>query len=162
MSTSDFYILNQKSTTHIGSFHNGWGSGPVIWDYLGGKYIAEKPAYSMDGAYLNKVWALAGDGRLSDSEKIALMMTFDRAYIPLDRIKEATDACLEVGNSITVHPDFQHRVSHWTNFSFFLNELSGKRFSRHARGVVLSCTSVSDCWEWPSEDWLTKAWSIFE
>lgn len=158
MSTSDLYILNGKSTSHLAEFRNGWGSAPVIWDHLGEKYVPERPTYSFDGGHLRKVWALAGDDRLASHEKICLMITFDKAYIPLANLTEAADACARMGAETSHMPG----VNHWIGIGDELRKAAKQHFSRHARGIVLSPTSVSDCWGFPSNDWLKNAWPIFD
>lgn len=155
MSTSDLYVLNQKSTTHLASFRNGWGSGPMCWDHLATKYLGE--AVGMFGD-MRRVWNLAGDDRLADHEKIAMMMTFDRAYVPLDRLTDAAEACEKFG----LECEDGARVNHWPAFAKALREAAQQKFNRHARGVCLACTSVSDMWVEPSADYLSNAWSIYE
>lgn len=159
MSTSDLYILNQKSTTHLAEFRNGWGSAPRCWDYLAAKYLPQGLKYSMfdDGA-ARKVWDLASDSRVSAEERLALMMTFDGAYIPLEHLEEAGIACEEFGK---LCEDGAH-VNHWPAFGLALREEAKKKHSRHMRGVCLSCTSVSDPWRGAGEETIAKAWSIFK
>ena len=158
MSTSDLYILNGKSTRHLAEFRNGWGSAPMAWDYLAEKYIPEKPAYSLAESHLEKVWKLAEDDRLEPFERCVLMMTFDRSYVPVANLKDAAEACEMFGKAC----ENGKHVNHWVAIGAALREAAGMRFSRHTRGVALSCTSVNDCWAWPSEKWLTEAWPIFE
>lgn len=162
MSTSDLYILNKKSTTHFREFRNGWGSAPLAWDFIGEKYIPEKPVYSMDSEYLRRVWALAGDTRLEACERIVMMMTFDRAFVPRDRLKEAGEACQDFGRMSSRSAGYHDRVNHWHDIGSALIEMSNAKLTRHARGAALSCTSVSDMWGWPEDDQLSRAWPIFK
>lgn len=163
MSTSHLYILNKKSTTHFAEFINGWGSAPVVWDYLGGKYISDKPSYGMEMSYLKKVWALHKDDRLEVWERIPLFMTFDKAYVPLSRLIDASNACLRFNSEVGVHPDFQNRVNHWGSIGTALSvAAASKPFSPYARGVALSPTSVNDMWGDAPKDWLDDAWSIYD
>jgi hypothetical protein len=157
MSTSDLYVVNQKSTTWLAAFRNGWGSAPAAWDYLGKKYFGES-YHSMDSKELRKVWDLFGDTSLPGDERIVLAVTFDHAYIPLAHLKDVGEAC------ITFHAKSYNgeQVNHWAEIGQSLIGLQGKHFSRFARGVALSCTSVSDMWGWPSDEQLAKAWSIFK
>lgn len=158
MSSSDLYVLNKRSTTWLAGFRNGWGSGPVAWDWIGERYIAEKPIYSGDRRYLEKVWALHSDKRLSADERIVLLMTFDRAYVPLDKCKEAGDSCV----TFWERSHNGERVNNWGDIGQFLLSVAGKKFNRFARGVCLSCTSVSDVWCEASQDQINGAWSIFD
>lgn len=152
MSTSDLYILNRKSTTHFAEFRNGWGSGPACWDYLAAKYGVHSTLSNMQ-----PVWDLASDKRLAHHERVALMMTFDRAFVPLQNLKDAAESCERFGQESAMGG----RVNHWSAFGSALREADKKRHSRFARGVCLSCTSVSDNWQWGS-DWPDRAWSIYE
>ena len=152
MSTSDLYILNKKSTTHFMEFRNGWGSGPVCWDYLAKKYAVGDNLFNM-----KPVWDLASGDRLAHHEKVALMMTFDAAYIPLKNLKDASDACILFGRE----SQGDGHVNHWASFGAALLLASQQRHNRFARGVCLSCTSVSDNWGYGS-DWPGKAWSIYD
>lgn len=155
MSRSKLYILNKKSVTFYADFHSGWGSAMRCWDYLGQKYIEKNPVYSLDEKHLQKVWDLADDNRLSESERICLLMTFDKMYIPLDCLNDAADACIEFGRSC--------RDSHWPYFGLTLKTLSQHKFNRHARGIALACTSVNDCWvNMESNDWIKNAWPIYD
>lgn len=158
MSTSDLYVLNGKSTTHLAEFRNGWGSAPIAWDHLAAKYIDEVPAYSMSESHLRKVWELASDERLEPYERCVLMMTFDRSYVPVANLTDAADACEQFGKAC----ENGRSENHWQAIGAALREAASRKLGRHARGVCLSCTSVSDHWINPSDDWLTKAWPIFE
>lgn len=162
MSTSDLYILNRKSTQHIAEFRNGWGSAPLVWDYLGDKYIDENPIYSMSESYLKKVWALHKDSRLEEWERIPLLMTFDKAYVPLDKVIEASVACLRFNTEVGPLPKFKDRVNHWASIGNALAFVPHKKLSRFARGVVLSPMSVSDSWGQPTKNWLDEAYSIYD
>ncbi len=157
MSTTDLYILNAKSTRHIAEFRNGWGSSPLAWDYLGGKYINEKPVYSLSPLYLKKVWALADDARLEECEKVALMMTFDRAFIPMAYLGHAGNCCIKFGEMC----DNPERTNHWSAIGAAMIAEAAKKHTRHARGVAMSGTSVSDMWGWASADQLARAWPIY-
>tara|TARA_R110000737_G_scaffold342487_1_gene367363 strand:+ start:421 stop:906 length:486 start_codon:yes stop_codon:yes gene_type:complete len=154
MSTSDLYILNGKSTTHFAEFRNGHGSAPICWDFIGTKYIDEKPIYSMDHGYLKKVWALASTDKLTHPEATAMLMTFDRAYVPMDCLEEAADGCIRFGEMC----EDGRRENHWPEIGEKLREAASMKHNRHARGIALSCTSVSDAWSWPSDEQLSCAW----
>lgn len=157
MSTSDIYLLNKVSTTHFAEFQNGWGSAPVCWDYLGTKYIEEEPTYSMDMAYMKKVWALASDKGVPIEDRVCLMMTFDNAYVPVKALKDAAEACHLFAEKIK--PDV---VNHWRAFGDSLLEVGELRLSRHVRGVALSCTSVNDVWQNRGKNDFDNVWSIFD
>lgn len=144
MSTSDLYILNGKSTTHLAEFRNGWGSGPRCWDHLSVKYLGSK--FNMFDP--QPTWDLAGSDKLAEHERIALMMTFDRSYVPIPCLREAAEACELFGAEC----EDGQMVNHWPAIAEALHSASKLRHNRHARGVVLNCTSVSDMWIDPSSD----------
>lgn len=158
MSTSDLYVLFGKSTRHFAEFRNGWGSAPIAWDYLADRYIAEKPAYSLSGEHMKRVWALASDPRLSRAERIVLMLTFDRAFVPLAHLLDAAEACIAFGAAC----EDGRRANHWPAIGEALRRAHETNLGRHARGICLSCTSVSDPWIDPTPAQLAEAWSIYE
>lgn len=155
MSTSDLYILNGKSTTHLAEFRNGWGSAPICWDYLSKKYLG-LDGYPLFGD-MQPVWNLARDERLTIPEKVALLMTFDGAYIPLSNLKDAAEACEAFGKEC----EDGGRVNHWPAFGAELRRASKMKHNRHARGVCLSCTSVNDPWIDASPDTVAAARPIY-
>jgi len=159
MSTSDLYILNRKSTRHLAEFRNGWGSAPRCWDYLAGKYLGEAGGSVMGGGDLSRrVWALARDQSVSAEERLALMMTFDGAYVPIEHLETAGVACKKFGEMC----ENGKTVNHWPAFGETLRKTAKAKHSKHAIGVALSCTSVSDPWSGAGPDQLGKAWSIFK
>ncbi len=157
MSTSDLYLLNGKSTRHIAEFRNGWGSAPLAWDHLGHKYVDGFRPYSMDPAMLRKVWALADDPRIQHHEGVVLRMTFDKSFVGIADLADAAECCRKFGKECSG----ADRVNHWHSIGDALADEAQKRHGRHARGVALSSTSVSDPWLQPDEEWLDGAWSIY-
>jgi hypothetical protein len=157
VSTSDLYILNEKSTRHLAEFRNGWGSAAIAWDHLAEKYIPEKPVYTLSGDHMKKVWALAGDSRLAGHERVVLMMTFDRAYVETAYLGQAAEACERFG----AETQDGLRVNHWAAIGAWLRKASTMKLGRHARGICLSCTSVSDMWGEPTNEQLVTAWPIY-
>ena len=151
--------MNEKSVAGIDEYGNGWLSGPVLWDYLSEKYLGGKPTYSLDKDHMDRVWKLAYDQNVEDDDRIALIMTFDYAYVGWDNLARAAEACAYVHLEITKND--VNRGSNWSRFAETLLQLSEqKRPTRFARGVALSCTSVSDPWEFPSKETFERAWEI--
>jgi hypothetical protein len=159
MSTSDLYILNQKSTTHLVEFRNGWGSAPRCWDYLASKYLSSLGRYSMYSDVMNKkVWALSSDTTVAEEDRIALMMTLDGAYVPVANLRKAGEACVKFGAAC----ENGQTVNHWPAIGEELLRVADEKHNRHARGVCLSCTSVGDPWLGADPNTLKKAWPIFK
>ena len=158
MSTSDLYIINQKSVKHFAEFRNGWGSAPKCWNYLAQKYLPSGEKYSMFNDAMNRrIWSLGSDPRVATEDRIALLMTLDNAFVPLGKLREAGEACIKFGANC----EDGQTVNHWPAFGEALLRAASEKLSRHARGIGLSCTSVSDPWSDASGDTLAKAWSIF-
>jgi hypothetical protein len=166
MSTSDLYILNRKSTRRVARFLNGWGSGPCIWDHLASKYLPQfnftdfdRDDYVGHDRKYAMVWELHDE--ITEAELVALQMTFDRAFVPIDDLMTAGEACIAAHGMIEAH-GFWTGVNHWQNIGNKLIELADHKFHPQARGIALSCTSVSDPWLVPRADFLDNAWPIFE
>jgi hypothetical protein len=159
MSTTDLYVLNKASVRHLAEFRNGWGSAPIVWDFLAEKYLGGRVnPFSGDG--YRPVWDLASDDRLTAAEKVVLMMTFDRMFVPIDHLDAAADACGEFYTQSAAWSN--NMVNHWGAIGEALRSAKSLRRSRHARGVCMSCTSVSDPWIDAQADTFGKAWSIFK
>lgn len=167
MSTSDLYIINGKSVSHVAEYRNGWGSAPICWDFLADRYFPDvnftdymRPDFVGHDRKWKMVWGLTKDDRLSNEEKVTLMVTFDNAYVPVEYLKEAGEALKKFYDLSRVWSE--GKVNHWDDIGNDLIRLAGKKMHRHARGVALSCTSVSDPWIGDNPDSLEKAWPIFE
>lgn len=128
----------------------------MAWDYLGKKYVGETPKYSLDHSHLNKVWALYKDTRLQHHERIVLMMTFDKAYVPIDNLEDAAECCERFG----LECENGTHVNHWRAIGKALKSATSLRFNRFARGIALSPTSVNDMW--CGDEWVDSAWSIYD
>lgn len=107
----------------------------------------------------DKSWKLHDDDRLTAAERTCLLMTFDYAYVPLDKLEDTAWLCDEFG----ILSEDGERVNHWRAVGRELFEASKQRWGRHARGIALNCTSVADIWidAYPSQI-KDKAWSIYE
>lgn len=162
MSTSDLYLLFSKSVRHWSEHRNGWGSAPVVWDYLADRYIPEKPFYSFERDHLRKVWALDKSDGLSDAELAALAFTFDNAYIPRGNLSEVAAWFEAFGAQVGAHPEFANRVNHWPAFAAELRKINAEVKDKRLRGVCISCTSVNDIWAYEAPDRIAKAWPICE
>lgn len=157
MSTTDLYVINGKSVSHVAEYRNGWGSGPAVWDYLSERFIPEKPIYTLSADHMKKVWALGRDERLKECERLVLLMTGDNAYVPVHALKRAGDLCIEFADL----SEDGARANHWRAIGEDLKRLAAGKLNRHARGAALSCTSVCDPWIDGAKTALEKAWPVF-
>lgn len=155
MSEAALCILNKKSATWIAGFQNGRGTGPRCWSYLAEKYL---PGHDLDHGRdgYAPLWALVKGDRLAFHERLALLMTFDYAYIPLANLERAAEACEKFG----IECDHPEKVNHWPAIGTALREAAKMRHSHHARGVALAC--LDDIWLFPAKDAFSRAWPIFK
>lgn len=152
MSTSDLYRVYRTKTTHLAEFRNGWGTAPLLWEYLSERFIGAEYRWCFDAGKDRRLWDLATDERVPRSLRLAHAFTFDRGICPLTRVGELADACDEVGATCAKE---QH-VNHWAAVAKVLREARAKP---RQLGWALSCTSVNDVWmEWKGEP---KPWDIF-
>jgi hypothetical protein len=88
------------------NFKNSWGGGAYIWDSLAVKYLGwERSSWlsklAMGGKDGASLWELAGDGRLSDSERIALCSTTDRVMVRKENLHRVAEAFRDF---VRLHP----------------------------------------------------------
>lgn len=152
MSTSDLYAVFRKSTRHLSEYRNGWGSAPILWDYLCRTYLGRE-TWSFMGE--NKdLWQLASDQRVPLDLRLAHAFTFDGTFCPRSRAKELGASLQRAGRKVAV----TDRVNHWFDIGA---DLLANGMAR-AQGFALSCTSVNDVWcEWKGGD-LSDVFSITE
>lgn len=162
MSSTNVYALNGKSTTHLRSFRNGWGSAPVLWDYLGEKYLGWTNGMPMfNKPALQKLWDLSRDSRVTVEERICHRLTFDYAYVPLEHLGLVGDACYSVYAAMP--EKFKgDRVNHWYNIGSLFTQLAERKFHHRCRGVCMAPTSVEDHWCNPDPEWVKDAWPILK
>lgn len=143
MSHTTTYKLFRTKVTEIGEHRNGWGSGPLVWDYLEEKYLP-KLEYSrmiLGGDKMREVWGLASDDRLAKHEKVALVATFDWSYCPTHRLTYAAEMLKRFyEESSSVMPD---RANHWSSIA---DDYIAAGKDKRMLGVCISCTSVNDIW----------------
>ena len=81
MSRTDMYVVRKSGdVTFRKDYQNSHGSAPAVWTYLWDKYIREPsdPDWKTWLTDADSLWALAKDSRLDDTDRIALVFTFDR------------------------------------------------------------------------------------
>lgn len=105
------------------------------------------------------VWDLAENTEVTAEERLVLMMTFERSFIPKQHLKLAGDACKTADRLIKDH-GFWKGVNHWRAIGDALLSLSDQKLHHKARGVVLNCSSVANFWRNPDADYLARTWPI--
>lgn len=138
-------------------FQNGHGTGPVIWGYLCKEYLGMESNAWLFGDN-KKLWALINDKNVPRDIRLVHAFTFNDALCPNKRINEMAEACLSAYKKTSIDTS---RINHWGDIGKFLKSFKALPKSR---GVVLSCTSISD--EWISWDRIVKndgdkSWDIF-
>lgn len=156
MSTSDLYLLYGKKVRHWSEHRNGWGSAPVVWDYLANKYLT--PTVSGSFGREKEVWKLGRSDGLSDAELAALFFTFDWAYAPKNSLGQIADWFNEF--SALVASTQYAGVNHWDAFAEELRNVDRSKKDYRLFGVCVACTSVSDMWAYATPDNFASAWPI--
>nr|WP_250807410.1 hypothetical protein [Neorhizobium tomejilense] len=154
MSATIINVLNGKSATPFDEFENSWGTGPAAWDYLIEKYFGNDLITSKERG--RRIDALVRDDRLEGDERMVLLFLHDDAYIPLERLQVAAEACETFGTRITD----KDLVNHWQDIGRSLRRMAGAKLSRHARGACLTVTDQRD--DWSEAGAAERAWSIFK
>lgn len=153
MSTTDLYTLNGKSVRHRVEFNNGWGSAPILWDYVSEVHMGG------EGWEKHNIFDAIPNADIPVNIRALLMMTLDRAYVPLRSLETFGQYCLEFYElSSQRYPD---RVNHWGGIGEHFIAAHHEKFHRAARGIVISFTSVDDPWYFADTSVVTNAWSIF-
>lgn len=97
MSCLEVYGVKEDGTIeHVADARNAWQGAMLVWTKLGEKYLGKAGHTAMfteEGA--EKVWALAKDPRLSDSEWAIMKMTFDNCIVPVGQMEWCARACDE-------------------------------------------------------------------
>lgn len=154
MSTSDLYRVYRTKATHFAEFHNGWGSAPVVWSYLGVKFLGrERHDYMRSND--TELWELARDPRVPVSLRLVHAFCCDQTICPNERLGDLADACEYVAEA-TFAPG---RANHWQSIGQSLREHKPRA---RQLGVGLCCTSVCDPWSGWKPELTQEPWDIFE
>ncbi|MHC4618529.1 MAG: hypothetical protein ACYTEQ_12340 [Planctomycetota bacterium] len=100
MSQTIVYAVRNGNVEHFGECNNSFRGAMWIWKELGEKYFPGKDMSPVSNSACRKIWALAKDTRLTDTEYYALLSTFDRAMVAQeysDLVANALEA-FEPGN----------------------------------------------------------------
>jgi len=155
MSTGDLYYVYKNQTRHIVEFRNGWGTAPALWGHLCENILhIDSSSWITGGEDQRKLWDLAIDPNVSKEFRLVHAFTFDRAICPLERREELALECESVYRQIVLkHPN---HINHWNSIAVALKVIKPPK---KAKGIGLSCTSVSDPWiDWKGGD----TWDIFD
>lgn len=155
MSYSTIYRIFRTTATSYADFRNGWGTAPLLWDYLAKTFIGSRFTF-FDYSRDNLLWDLAKDSRVARDLRLAHAWTFDRALCPLGRAIEMANAC----DVVAVQCAKEDHVNHWAALAVALREAKAKP---RQIGWGLNGTSVSDVWqEWAGRNDRQEPWSIFD
>lgn len=87
MSYTEIYRISKvRKTKMIGEVRNAFRGAMAVWDSLDKKYLPPFIKYGMPfsrtiGPEISEIWNLVDDVRLSESERICLLTTFDNVYV---------------------------------------------------------------------------------
>jgi hypothetical protein len=115
--TEIFGFNNEGNAYHQADIKNAWRSGMAIWNHLEKKYLppylpSYTPAYiksvdefesrlgyrptrtssMMDGNAMKEIWSLADDDKVSLTDKIVLLTTFDKVLIKKEDLPKVISA----------------------------------------------------------------------
>lgn len=141
MSTSALCAVFKTKAVELAEYRNGWGTGPLIWDYLSKCYLDSKGWHTAG----DELWRLSKDESVPFSLRAAHVMTFDQALVRPGDLQSF--GCL-IEEAATVLSDWN--PDYVNHFAAIASDLKSARLDRRALGVGLCCTSVSDAWRsWP-------------
>ncbi len=146
MSYTTLYGVPEKGSLEtVAEYRNGWGSAPVIWDYMWKKYLstperernyesAMHPAKNLE-----EICALVHDGKVVDFESLCMQLTFNDAILRKEDFEKAA-AALETMFLVTNKED---RVNHLKTIA---TDLRDKDKWADYIGCCFRHTSVGDEW----------------
>lgn len=140
MSYSTLYKVYKTKVRTLKEYRNGWGTAPVIWNYLEAKYLKSKSSIWTDAQPL---WGLCKDQRVPKSLRMIHLFCMDGAIIKIENIAEAAALILE-GSKI-LKAEYPDRVNHWGDIANDLLSLQGLKDKR-LQGIGINATSVYDVW----------------
>lgn len=96
--TSLYGVPLQGCLRTVSEYRNGWGSAPVIWDFIWDKYLrtreTEKNHESAmhPNGNLKKICDMANEGKLLEYERICVHLTCDGCIIRKEDFAKVSDA----------------------------------------------------------------------
>ena len=142
MSYTSLYAVYKTKATRIKELKNSWGSGPAIWDYIHQKIYGTP--FPMMESELGDFWGLWKDERLTTSEKVTLLSTYEKSYVEIERLGEFSEACKVVHKRIINNSKWS-----WNHFED-IGATAFDLYNNHDHrciGFAIGCTSVCDPWE---------------
>lgn len=143
--TSLYGVPSQGELETVSEYPNGWGSAPVIWEFIWKKYLqTTESARNYESCMhpqgnLKKICDLANDGKLLDHERICVQLTFDLCVVrkedfptiagALDTMYLATFNGVHANHLKAIATDLRE-ADKWTNYI----------------GCCFRHTSVGDAW----------------
>lgn len=153
MSYTTTYRLFKTKVVEISEHNNGYGSAPIVWQYLEHHYLPATPYSRMVTGKMKKIWDLHSDCRLRKSEWLALNLTYDWAYCPTTSLIAAADLLDE----FAILSELANQANHWHAIAADYRTAAIKPDHRML-GVCINHTSIYNIWEYRSE-WKTP-WPI--
>lgn|SRR5574343_884629 len=144
MSYTSTYKLFRTKVSIISEHNNGYGSAPLVWNYLEQKYLPplQYSRMSMSDGVMKDVWNLVKDSRLKIHERFALYATFDWYYCETEYLGTASDYLDQFFNeTVEAMPG---KVNHWSDIA---NDYRSAGKDKRMLGVCMNPTSVCDMWD---------------
>lgn len=147
MSYSTLYLLNKKSTRPIAELPNGFGTAPVIWNYLCEVYLHKPASHWLHEPNDKTLWGLVIAGNVPRAFRLAQALCYDHAYCPKHRTEELANVLREV--YVCTNAKYPNNVNHWLTIVRKLEVFAELKSFPRAQGLALNCTNVQDVWmEW--------------
>jgi hypothetical protein len=141
MSTSDLYKVYKTKAKHVAEYRNGWGTGPVLWDYLCVNHLGLPDMDWLINSSHHPMWALKVDKGIHRNMRLVHAMCHDHVIISKELMPAVADACDYVYKY--THELFPNKANHWAEIAEDLRKI---KVDKRCLGVGLSCTSVCDNW----------------
>lgn len=155
MSYSTLHRVYKTKAPEFAEYSNGWGSAPVLWEYLCKRYLHSNMWMADAGSSDSKLWKLTHDLEIPYDLRLCLAFTFDTAYCTEENLAKLADAC-----EFTYAVCYTRGVSHWKSIA---TDLRSHKFKFRQIGVSLGCTSVSNPWASYYQKYKTvNTFNIFE
>ena len=95
MSCTELYVARADGDLALeAEFQNSWLGGMAIWNAMARQYCGYDTFPMFDAAGRSKVWALAGNEKVPEQDRVTLATTLDRFLVPGDALVRVAE-CLE-------------------------------------------------------------------